>query len=649
MNSIAAVPMGARLEGAEASRSTGRLNVLARYFVVSYAAILVNASAFLRHVEYEGILTAIFVGAVLLTYSLLYLLPAFLPSVLAEYLLRLPGLKNIAAKRSGSIIVYGLALIGMSLLQVLLYTDRVVFDLYGFHFNGFVWNLIFTRGGLESLGGSNSTMWSFALIVTAMFAVQAILLAAVIGIPRVHAAVSALLKPRRIVLGLCLFAVIGIFERVTFGICSLRAFRPVLAASGAFPMYMPTSFTSLAHSMGVVVVRQPSLKIGEKSLRTAYPRKAVQRDPSVKVPNIVWLVSESLRADMVDAEIMPNTWKLAQEAVWCKDHYSGGNGTRMAMFSMFYGLYGCFWFPIFQEQRSPVLMDVVQEAGYQMEMYTSASFSYPEFDRTMFANIPEEKLHEAKTLLPWRRDRENVEDLIKFIDTRDPSKPFFTFMFFESPHAPYHFPQESVIRKPYVEDLNYATMNLVKDIVPIKNRYINACNHLDSQVGRVLTYLREHRLMESTIVLVTGDHGEEFMEHGRWGHNSGFTEEQTRPPLVLWVPGKGHQEITRMTSHLDIPATLMPLLGVTNPPQDLSLGYDLLGPTKRDFTIICDWNHVAYVDTHYKLVMPFNVYGFAEQTVSTRDDQPIKEMAAFAADNKQRLTRLMTDMKAFSR
>ncbi len=637
------------IEGAKASRSTGRLNVLARYFVVSYAAILINASVFLRHVEYEGVLTALFVSAVFLTYSLLYLLPAFVPAILVEWLLGLPGLRNIVGRRAGGAIVYGLALVGMSFLHVLLYTDRVVFNMYGFHFNGFVWNLIFTRGGIDSLGGGDSTMRTFGLIIAALFAVQAMLLAVVIGIPRVSAALSGLLRTRRVVLAVCLIVAAGLFERVTYGVCKLRGYRPVLAASGAFPMYMPTSLTNLAQSMGVEVVRQPSLDIGGKSLRTAYPRQPIRREPPAKSPNIVWLVAESLRADMVDAEIMPNTWKLAQQAVWCKDHYSGGNGTRMAMFSMFYGLYGCLWFPIFEEQRSPVLMDVVQQAGYQMQMYTSASFTYPEFDRTMFVNVPAEKMHEAKTLLPWRRDQENVADLLKFIDQRDPAKPFFTFMFFESPHAPYHFPRESVIRTPYVEDLNYATMDLAKDIVPIKNRYINACNHLDAQFGRVLTYLREHHLMESTIVLVTGDHGEEFLEKGHWGHNSGFSEEQTRPPLVLWVPGKGHQEITRMTSHLDIPATLLPLMGVTNPPQDYSLGYDLLGTTSRDFTIICDWNHVAYVDAHYKLVLPFNIYGFAEQKVTLRNDSPVTEMSAFNADNKQRLTRLMADMKAFSR
>jgi membrane-anchored protein YejM (alkaline phosphatase superfamily) len=643
------MPLDAALTPKREARSNELLGVLAHYTVVSYAAILINASLFLRHVEYEGVLTALFVAAVFLTYPLIYLLPAVVPAVFAGWLLRLPGLRNVFGRRASWAIVCGLALLGTSLLQVLIYADRFILNLYGFHFNGFVWNLIFTRGGIESLGGGTSTMWSFGLIIAALVAVQAILLGAVIGIPQVRTGLSRQLSPRRVILAVCLIVASGFFERMTYGVCNLRGYRPVLAASGAFPMYMPTSLTSLAKSMGVEVVRQPTLNIGDESLRTAYPRQPIQRDPTAKSPNIVWLVAESLREDMVEAEIMPNTWKLAHESVWCRNHYSGGNGTRMAMFSMFYGLYGCLWFPIFQEQRSPVLMDVVQQAGYQMEMYTSASFTYPEFDRTMFVNVPAEKLHEAGTVMPWRRDQDNVRELIDFIDKRDTAKPFFTFMFFESPHAPYHFPKEAIIRTPYLEDLNYATMDLVKDIAPIKNRYINSCNHLDAQIGKVLTYLRKHKLMDSTIVLVTGDHGEEFLEKGHWGHNSGFSEEQTKPPLVLWVPGAGHREIARMTSHLDIPATLLPLMGVTNPSQDYSLGYNILGDVSRKFTVICDWNHVAYVDEKYKLVLPFNVYGFAEQKVSLRNDDPLPEMSDFDSNNTQRLSHLMADLKSFSR
>lgn len=625
--------------------------ILGRYFIVTYAAVLINAAGLLRF--YQGgvhFLTLAFTAAAFLTYCLIYTVPVFLPLLLIDVLLSRPRAQHVISQRLRRWTVCGLAVLGTSLLQVLIYADRIIFDMYGFHLNGFVWNLVFTRGGIASLGGSDSTNRSIGLIILALIVIQALLLILVVGVPTIRIWMSRMATRRRVIIALCLAISAGLFERTTYGVCSLRGYRPVLASSGILPFYMPTTLTKLAQSFGFEVVRRSEFDLDHTSSRTNYPKNPIHRTILPHPPNIVWLVAESLRADMLDPEIMPATWKLAQSSITCKQHYSGGNGTRMGMFSMFYGLYGSFWFPIFQEQRSPVLMDVVRDMGYQMDMFTSASFTYPEFDRTMFVNVPSEKLHEAGTALPWRRDIENIDSLIKFIDQRDASKPFMTFMFFESTHAPYHFPSEAIIRRPYLEDLNYATMDLHKDITPIKNRYINACNHVDSQISRILTYLSEHGLMDSTVVMVTGDHGEEFMENGRWGHNWGFTDGQTRPPMVLSIPGQGHREITHLTSHLDIPATMLPLLGVTNPPEDYSLGHDILGGDERSYTVICDWNHIALIDEAYKIVLPFRAYGFAEETVTTRDDRPSSDLSDFESFNKKsHLLQLMDDMRAFTR
>jgi membrane-anchored protein YejM (alkaline phosphatase superfamily) len=102
----------------------------------------------------------------------------------------------------------------------------------------------------------------------------------------------------------------------------------------------------------------------------------------------------------------------------------------------------------------------------------------------------------------------------------------------------------------------------------------------------------------------TGDHGEEFMEKGRWGHNSTFSQEQTLVPLVLWVPGQSPRQVDTITSHLDIPATLMDLLGVANSPLEYSQGTDLLGSQQRYYTVISGWDNVAYVDNEDKAIFP---------------------------------------------
>ena len=57
------------------------------------------------------------------------------------------------------------------------------------------------------------------------------------------------------------------------------------------------------------------------------------------------------------------------------------------------------------------------------------------------------------------------------------------FLFFESTHAPYQFPEADAIAKPYGDAMNYALMDPARDIGLIRNRYVNAAHFVDSQIG----------------------------------------------------------------------------------------------------------------------------------------------------------------------
>jgi membrane-anchored protein YejM (alkaline phosphatase superfamily) len=324
----------------------------------------------------------------------------------------------------------------------------------------------------------------------------------------------------------------------------------------------------------------------------------------------------------------------------------------MGMFSMFYGLYGSYWFPFLNENRGPVLLDLLLDGGWQTFLYTSARFSYPEFDRTLFQRIPRSELHEGDPgLAGWQNDRRNVDRLLADLDARDPQRPFFAFMFFESPHARYYFPEEAVIRRPYLEDFNYATTDVAANIGLIKNRYINACHHLDGQFARVLDWLTERGLLDSTIVVITGDHGEEFMEKGHWGHNASFVDEQIRVPLVLWVPGRAPSVDERMSSHVDIAPTVMALLGVTNPPADYSLGHDLFGGDRPSQSVVADWDRLACVSHAGKAILPVRYNSFGRSVTLGPDDVALEGAAEarFLAAERPRLAAVMRNLARFGR
>jgi len=141
--------------------------------------------------------------------------------------------------------------------------------------------------------------------------------------------------------------------------------------------------------------------------------------------------------------------------------------------------------------------------------------------------------------------------MLDFIENAD--APFFSFMFFESAHANYYFPEDSVIEPDYIGDFNYLTVDIEQQIERIRARYLNAVHHLDSQLARVFDTLQTQGLLENTIVIVTGDHGEEFMENGRWGHNSTFSQQQIAPAGARARAGGGrsgtHDESSGPAGH----------------------------------------------------------------------------------------------------
>jgi uncharacterized protein len=634
-------------------RKTTDSELLPPYLALSYLFLLLNTSVFLSQIERGGIIPLLFTIAVYLSYTFLYILPVILILEGMKVILFLPFLASLLNKIHihPQWLLYIPAVLLTWFLQVLIFADGFIFRFYSFHINGFVWNLVFTPGGIESMGGDTASFLTFSAIVVAFLVVQALLLVVLLYLNPIRWFCLDFFSRRRLTRALISLLVLMVLQSVTYGVSKLYAFAPVLTTSDVFPLYQPLTFNKLAKAIGIKPKEKAEFRMKMKDIRLHYPLSPIKVKPGHKQYNIVWLVAESLRADMLNPEIMSETWAFSEKAVRFENHYGSGNGTRQSLFSMFYGLYGNYWFSFLNERRGPVIMDVLLREGYQMQMFSSANFSYPEFDQTIFAQIPRKLLHDMKELPPglgWQRDRENVTRMLDFIEKRTPERPFMTFMFFESPHARYYFPPESAIRKPYLEDFNYATMNLKRDIGLIKNRYINSCHHLDSQYGRVLKYLEENGLLDSTFVILTGDHGEEFMEKGHWGHKSTFNEEQTRVPMVLWVPGVSPRRVDRMTSHLDIPATVLPLLGVTTPAEHYSLGLDLLGSQAHKFTILADWDTIAYVDKEYKAT--FGYTGLSTNPkVTTTNDAIVENPGVFYQSHKPALLQVMKELTKFSK
>lgn len=609
-----------------------------RFWGASLAVVLALILVQALNVHLAGPAAVGFFVAAAAGYAALFLLPLLLAPLLGRLLVPLLGAGG--ARAMGGVLLVVIS----SLVQLGLIVDWLIYRMFGFHLNGFAWNLVTTPGGLESMGADDSAWFTVAVMVLLVLAANTLLL-------RWARRQPPLRSGRRKLVAVLLLCAIG--ERLVYGISHFTGQVGVVNAAVAIPFYQPTTFRHAAQALGFMPAPRQTTRVHAASGTLSYPRAPLRIEPPARLPNIIWLVAESLRADALNPKVMPATSAFAASAVRFDRHYSSGNGTRMGLFGMFYGLYGSDWFPVLAANRQPVLMEALEHLNYRIEAWTSARFSYPEFDRTVFAGLPGTALHEQTQGAGWQRDRANVDELLAYVQrarSAPDGRAFMAFMFFESAHARYYFPPENAVFRPYLEDFNYATVSLERDIGQIHNRYLNACNHLDSQLGRVFAALRAQHVLDNTIVVVTGDHGEEFMEKGRWGHNSSFVDEQIRTPLLLYVPGVPPGRVEHMSSHLDLPATVMARIGVRNDAADLSLGQDLLGGgPPRVATVVSDWSSVAWIGADYKAVYPLAASGFADAGTYGPDDRPTPDPRKARAAHLGDLRVLLRGISQFHR
>ncbi|HEX2660466.1 MAG TPA: sulfatase-like hydrolase/transferase, partial [Polyangia bacterium] len=152
--------------------------------------------------------------------------------------------------------------------------------------------------------------------------------------------------------------------------------------------------------------------------------------------------------------------------------------------------------------------------------------------------------------------REMADDAAAFFEAHRTQK-FFLWVHFYDPHLSYE-------PHPEVPSFGDARMDL----------YDGEIAFTDLHVGRMLARLRELGLWDRTAVVVTGDHGEGFGEHGVTEHGFDLYGPQTKVPLIARVPGLPAARVTAPAGHVDLAPTLLNL--ARGPAEPAFLGRSLM-------------------------------------------------------------------------
>jgi uncharacterized sulfatase len=200
-----------------------------------------------------------------------------------------------------------------------------------------------------------------------------------------------------------------------------------------------------------------------------------------------------------------------------------------------------------------------------------------------------------------------VERAIAEVGSWTPGKRHFLYVHLLSPHLPldpsteararFGLAPSGVIDLPLIERLRERSTPQEQEIT--RRAYLACVTDMDRRVRRILDAVNGAR-REDTVVVFLADHGEEMWEHGDYGHQDGVWEALTHVPLVLRAPGLAPKRVTAPVGLLDVPPTVLALLGIRDVPRSWQ-GQDLLAAARRPGAVSQRFTEVAVTpDGHVK-------------------------------------------------
>ena len=176
--------------------------------------------------------------------------------------------------------------------------------------------------------------------------------------------------------------------------------------------------------------------------------------------------------------------------------------------------------------------------------------------------------------IPYVEGRELNNNVIKWINQHK-EKKFFLWMHYMDPHRPYIPPNYSQYfgsrREALMFDISIHSRIMRGDVSKgelekLKWLYAKEVEYVDKCIGEFLDFLEQLNILESSLIILTADHGEPFMEHKKIEHNYDIIyNEAIHVPLIIYGLTDDHRTINDNAQLLDVPPTIVDALGIKKP------------------------------------------------------------------------------------
>jgi arylsulfatase A-like enzyme len=289
--------------------------------------------------------------------------------------------------------------------------------------------------------------------------------------------------------------------------------------------------------------------------------------------NVVLISIDTLRADHLGAygyerPTTPRIDAFANRAVLFENAISQSAWTRPAHASMLTGLYpsehgiiGVVGRPALPPSL-PTLATVLKDNGYRTAAFTGGAnlSSHFGYDRGF-----------AVYRSPGRRLEDGVSEAHAWLSGG--TEPFLLFLHGFDVHRPYRALDADRAALGVTGPRPRGMQRLCRqgsarsELAPHIDEYDAAIRRADRSVGALLDMLEDLELADRTVVVLTSDHGEEFLEHGLCFHIRALYRETVHVPLVVSVPGLPARRVASVVpASASVGPTILAVLGLTGLP-----------------------------------------------------------------------------------
>lgn len=303
--------------------------------------------------------------------------------------------------------------------------------------------------------------------------------------------------------------------------------------------------------------------------------------------NVILIGIDTLRADHLKCygyqrDTAPNTDRIALQGSIFKRAYATTSWTLPSFHSIFTSLYqishGVVTDYLRLDESFITMAEILKDNGFLTAGFISAPYLKSIFGFSQGFDLYEESpsspnnpmaqsartSHKlSKLVLPWIRKNRN-ERFFLFVHYWDPHYDFIP----PKPYRKMFNPDYKGWMKgrDFVDDDRINPDMDEEDLKQLLALYDGEIRWTDSHLGLLFEVLEKLKLDDKTIIIIVGDHGEEFFEHGEKGHRNNLYNETIHVPLIFKIPGiKKPRTIEAVVSIVDILPTVLDILEIENP------------------------------------------------------------------------------------